>query len=82
MEEAMKKKWQVTTTRLIISIGKQINMEKNDQILMMMCLNNPERVKKFSDWVRTKTVNNKVNSTPEEVVRAATRIYQGLKPLD
>ena len=81
MDKATKEKWRVTTTRLIISIGKQLNIEKNDQILMMMCLNNPERVKMFSDWVRTKTVDNKLQSTPEEVMHIVTLIAKE-KPLD
>lgn len=82
MDAAMKKKWQVATTRLIISVGKQLQMEKHDQILMMMMLNTPEKVKKFSDWVRTKTVNDKVESTPMKVLSAATRIGRGMEPLD
>ena len=82
MDEATKKKWQVATTRLIISVGKQLQMEKHDQILMMMMLNTPEKVIKFSDWVRTKTVNDKVVSTPMKVLSAATRIGRGMEPLD
>ncbi len=80
MDEATKKQWQVTSTRLIISIGKQLHIKKEDQIIMMMYLNTPKRIKMFSDWVKSKMENNKVNSTLEEVMQAANIIANGRMP--
>ncbi len=82
MDVATKKNWQDTTTHLIIAIGKQLKMEKEDQILMMMCLNTPEKVKMFTGWARKKTKGNKIQSTPAQVMSAATRIGRGMEPLD
>ena len=82
MDEALKKKCRENITRLTIIIGKQLHMEKNDQILMIMCLNTPEKIKKFSDWARARTTDNKINSTPMKVLSAATRIGRGMEPLD
>lgn len=56
-------------------------MEKEDQILMMMSLNTPEKISKFSEWTKTKTVNGKLKSTPEEVMHIVTLIAKE-KPLD
>ena len=82
MEEALKKRWKDCRTKLIILIGKQLKMEKDDQILMMMSLNTPEKIKKFSDWTRARTKSNKIISTPMKVLSAATRIGRGMEPLD
>ena len=77
MEEDLKKAWRESITRLTIIIGKQLKMEKEDQWLMMLCLDTPRKIKRFSDWAKTKTVNNKLNSTPEEVMHIVTLIAKG-----
>lgn len=82
MDETLRKSCQETVTRMTITIGKQLNMEKNDQILMLMMLNTPEKIKKFSDWARVRTENNIIRSTPMKVLSAATRIGRGMDPLD
>lgn len=69
-------------TRLIIDIGIQLNMEKNDQILMMLCLNTPSKIKRFVDWAKERTVGNEIKSDSIKVLRAATRIGRGIEPLD
>ena len=74
MDAALKKKWADFITRLTISVGKQLDMERDDQILMMMCLNTPNKILKFVDWTKTKTVNNRIQSTPEEVMHIVTLI--------
>ena len=81
MNQDLKMKWKSCRTRLVISIGQQLRMEKEDQILMMMSLNTPENISKFSEWTKTKTVNGKLKSTPEEVMHTVTLIAKE-KPLD
>ena len=82
MEENLKKQWREARTDLIISIGKQLGIERDDQILMMMCLNTPEKIMKFSNWTKTKMPDNEtVKAIPEQVVSAATRIGRGMEPL-
>ena len=82
MDEDLKKRCRENITRLTIIIGKQLNMEEKDQILMLMYLNTPRKIKKFSDWARARTVDDKINSTPMKVLSAATRIGRGMEPLD
>lgn len=76
MDKDFKKEWRDIITKLVISIGEQLKMEKNDQILMLMFLNTPRKIKKFSDWARSKTENNKINSTPEEVMHIVSVIQR------
>ena len=82
MNETMKAKWQKLRMKLVMSIGQQLKMEKNDIILMIYYLSTPKKIKEFSDWTITKTVNGKIDSTPEAVMSAATRIGRGMDPLD
>ena len=82
MDEQLRKKCQDAIARTTVAIGKQLNMEKHDQILMLMMLNTPEKIKKFSDWARSRTENNIIHSTPMKVLSAATRIGREMEPLD
>ena len=82
MDNNLKKEWADFITRLTISIGRQLNMDKADQWLMMMCLNTPRKINRFMDWARFKTVDNKLESTPEEVMHIVTLIAKGIEPLD
>lgn len=82
MDEELRKKCQDAIARTTVAIGKQLNMEKHDQILMLMMLNTPEKIKKFSDWARARTENNIIHSTPMKVLSAATRIGREMEPLD
>ena len=82
MDETLRKNCQEALAKMTITIGKQLSMEKNGQVFMMMMLNTPEKIKKFSDWARARTVDDKINSTPMKVLSAATRIGRGMEPLD
>lgn len=81
MDKALANRWANFITRLTISIGKQLNMEKEDQILMLMCLNTPKKITQFVDWTKTKTIKDKLHSTPAEVMHVVTLIAKG-KALD
>ncbi len=45
---------------------------------MMMSLNTPEKAIKIVEWARPKTVNDKMQMTPEAIMSAATRIGRGM----
>ena len=82
MDDQLKKKWADFIAEMICSIGKQLKMEEKDQILMLKYLNTPNKINKFVEWTKTKTVNDKINSSPMKVLSAATRIGRGMEPLD
>jgi len=82
MDDKLKKEWVDFIAEMICSIGKQIRMEEKDQILMLKYLNTPNKINKFVEWAKTKTVNDKIQSTPMKVLSAATRIGRGMEPLD
>ena len=82
MDDKLKKDWENFIAEMICSIGKQHRMEEKDQILMLKYLNTPNKINKFVEWAKTKTVNDRINSTPTRILSAATRIGRGMDPLD
>lgn len=56
-------------------------MEECDQVLMIMLLNTPEKIHNFVEWARTKTVNDRIQSTPEEVMHIVAMIDREEDPL-
>ena len=56
-------------------------MEDKDMVLMMLSLNTPRKIKRFSDWTKTKTVDDRIQATIPQVLSAATRIGRGMEPM-
>ena len=54
MANLSKKILRESITRLTIIIGKQLQMEKEDQLLMLMCLNTPRKIKVTSKNISPK----------------------------
>lgn len=81
MDEDLKKPWRICIAKQIIIIGKQLKMEECDQVLAVLLLNTPQKVKAFSEWARNKTVNHQIHSTPEEVMHVVSMIERGENPI-
>ncbi len=62
---------------LIVSISREIHLDKEDQILIAMELNSEEKIKQFRDWIESKMMEDNLNAEPVEIVRAAVRIGEG-----
>lgn len=82
MDKAEKKAWREAITDLIIAIGDDVGIKEENQILMMMYLNTPRKIKRFSDWAKARTVDNHLTVTPEAVMHAVSQIERGDEVLD
>ena len=56
-------------------------MSMEDVFLVILELNTDEKVFRFVDWLQTKTVNNVIKVTTNQVLKAATWINKRL-PID
>ena len=59
---------------LIVSISREIRLEKQDQVLIAMELNSEKKIKRFRDWVESRMDGEQLNAKPAEIVRAAVKI--------
>ena len=64
---------------MVNAIDRQIPLQKENQVLIVLSLNTEEKVDKFFDWVEERlTEKNKLNATEVEIVRAAVHINKGI----
>lgn len=67
---------------MLWAINEQIPLEEMDMVLMSMKLNNSQKVDKFFQWIERHLNGEKLESTPNRILSAATRIGRGLEPND
>ena len=82
MTEEMRRRWQNNIAGLTVIIGEKLGMSDPEMNLMMMHLNTPRKIKRFSDWMKTKEEGETITATIPQVLSAATRIGRGWEPLD
>ena len=68
---------------IIISIHQeQMPLEMNDMILMCLKLDTKPKADKFVQWIGRHLNNGKLESNPDRILSAATRIGRGMEPND
>lgn len=82
LTEEQKEKWLELITELTVTIGKQLKMTKNNQLLIMMSMNTPKMIHEFSGWIRRHTENNKIMLTENQVMKATWAIAHGEAPTE
>ena len=63
---------------LVGHLETENGLEEEDALLLMHYLKTDEQIRKFGDWARQRLENGRLNATPVEICRAATKIYRGL----
>ena len=59
---------------LMHTIEKQLNMDRNDVMLVLMELNTEEKIQSFFRWIKARLDGEQVLATPREIVKAACDI--------
>ncbi|MBO5452735.1 MAG: hypothetical protein J6A69_02085 [Clostridia bacterium] len=59
---------------LMLSIKNEIQIGDKDIVLTILQLNSVEKIMEFSDWVKTKMKDGKLQATPEEVMHMTAQI--------
>ena len=67
---------------MIIDINKEVSLEKNDQILIVISLDTEEKIHKWFQWIKTKLGPETLEATDVEIVQAAVFIGKGIEPTD
>jgi len=68
--------------KLVLAIDREIGLKPENQVLIMMLLNTEEKAHRFNQWVRTKIVDDHLETIEDRVMGAASRIGKGLEPSD
>ncbi len=67
---------------IITTINHQMPLPMEDMVLMSMVLNTKPKADKFVQWIERHLNGEKLESTPNRILSAATRIGRGLEPND
>ena len=59
---------------LMHTIEKQLNMDRNNVMLVLMELNTEEKIQSFFRWIKARLDGEQIAATPREIVRAACDI--------
>ena len=59
---------------LIVSISREIPMDEEDKVLIVMKLDSKDKILKFNDWVKSRMDGEILRTTAPEIVRAAVNI--------
>lgn len=59
---------------LMHTIEKQLNMDRNDVMLVLLELNTEEKIQSFFRWIKTRLDGEQVLAAPREIVKAACDI--------
>ena len=71
--------YRIALIKLISSISREVQLDKSDQVLLLLQLDTEEKVSLFNRWVKTKLVNGTLKSTPEEIMNASAKIGKGIR---
>lgn len=63
---------------LMHSIEKQMNMEMDDIMLILLELNTEEKIYRFFQWIKTHLKGEEILAKPNEIVRIACEISEEL----
>ena len=63
---------------LMHSIEKQMNMDMDDIMLVLLELNTEEKIYRFFQWIKTRLKGEEILAKPNEIVRAACEISEEL----
>ena len=67
---------------MISAINNQIPLPMEDMVLMSMVLKTKPKVDEFFRWIGRHLNGEKLESDPDRILSAATRIGRGLEPND
>ena len=59
---------------MVVAMGEEIGLPEEDQVLIILQLNTPEKICQFNDWIRTKLINKELVATPAEVMNMTAKI--------
>lgn len=66
---------------LINSIEAEIGLEEENGVLLLHLLDSKEKISRFSNLLRGKMVDGKLQATEVEVCRAAVKASEGIEPI-
>ena len=59
---------------MINAMDREVSLEESDKVLILMQLNTADKITAFNEWVKTKLVNGKLETTQIEIMHASAEI--------
>jgi hypothetical protein len=69
--------YRIHLAKMLQCFERYITIPEEDVVLILMHLNTEERIIRFAEWVQTKIVGETLNTTTQELCRAAVWIHKG-----
>ena len=69
-----KNPYKASLIRGLHTIERELKMEEEDIVLILMSLDTEEKIERFLEWVLSKLDGEKILARPNEIVRAAVEI--------
>ena len=72
--------YEVYLIDLLRAINREVPMDEEDRMLVLLELNSETKIMQFRDWVESRMDGDNLKATAPEITRAATRICKGEQP--